>query len=333
MKTLTLAMLLMLAIVTATGIGSVWIAPTTVARILVDHFLGQGAGTAPSGADAIVWDLRLPRVLLGALVGGGLGLVGTGLQAATRNPLADPFLFGISSGAALGAVLVLLHTGAALGPLTLSLAAFVGALLSMAMVAGVARRQGFLAPDRLILGGVGVSFVLMAATNLLIFSGDQRGAASVLFWMLGGLGRAQWHLLAVPAIVLAIGFAWIFSRARQMNALLAGDETATTLGVEVGRLRLELFVAAALVTATMVALSGAIGFVGLMIPHVFRRLVGPDHRILLPAATLGGAVFLVVVDACARAMFAPEDLPVGIFTAAIGGSFFLWQMRCQRGPS
>ncbi|HEV2678431.1 MAG TPA: iron ABC transporter permease [Aliidongia sp.] len=333
MRGLPLALigLLVAVILVSTGIGPVWIPPATVARILADHLFGRPDPASATGAAAIVWELRLPRVLLGALVGGGLGLVGTSLQAATRNPLADPFLFGISSGAAFGAVLVMLHTGAALGPLTLSLAAFAGALLSMGVVAGIARRQGVLAPDRLILGGVGVSFVLMAATDLLIFAGDQRGAASVLFWMLGGLGRARWALLGMPAIVLAAGFAYLFGRARAMNALLAGDETAITLGVDVERLRLGLFIVSALVTAIMVALSGSIGFVGLMIPHIFRRLVGPDHRALLPAATLGGAIFLVAVDAGARTVLAPEDLPVGILTAALGGSFFLWQMRRGRG--
>jgi iron complex transport system permease protein len=322
--------LLLVTMLVATGIGPVWIAPAAVAQILADRVMGVPVPADLSPAAAIVSELRLPRVLLGAIVGAGLALVGGALQAATRNPLADPFLFGISSGAALGAVVVLLFAGLALGPLTLPLGAFLGALLSVALVAGVARRRGGAAPERLILAGVGVSFVLMAATELLIFLGDRRGGASVLFWILGGLGRARWELLWVPAIVLGGGFLFLLAQARQLNALLVGDETATTLGVDVVRLRLSLFLVSALVTGTMVALAGAIGFVGLMIPHVMRRLAGADHRRLLPAAALGGGVFLVAVDACARTILAPEDLPVGIVTAGIGGVFFLWQMRSDR---
>jgi iron complex transport system permease protein len=280
----------------ATGIGPVCIAPTAVAQILADRVTGAPVPAELAAAAAIVSELRLPRVLLGAIVGAGLALVGGTLQAVTRNPLADPLLFGISSGAALGAAVVLLFVGLPLGPLTLPLGAFLGALTSVALVAGVARH---------------------------------RGGASVLFWMLGGLGRARWELLSVPAMVLGTGFVFLFARARQLNAPLVGDETAATLGVDVVRLRLFLFLVSALVTGTMVALAGAIGFVGLMIPHIMRRLAGADHRRLLPAAALGGRSSSSSSMPVPARSWRPRICP-SIVTAGIGGAFFLWQLRCDR---
>ena len=324
---LVLAAVLIASMVLAVGIGPTWIAPSTVWHIVIDTVVGNVIPDKSIGDAAIIRHLRFPRVILAALVGAGLAVVGTTLQAVTRNSLADPYLFGISSGAALGAVTIMLYSGAILGPFSLPLAAFGGAILALALVIGTAHQRGALLSERLILSGVAVSFVLMAATNFLIFFGDRRGAAAAMFWMLGGLGAARWDLLAVPAIVLVLGLAFLLSQARRMNAVMIGDEIATTLGIEVSRFRFVLFVACALITGTMVAVSGAIGFVGLMIPHVFRHVVGADHRLLLPSAALGGAIFLVWVDVCARTVLAPEDLPIGIFTAAIGGAFFLWQMQ------
>ncbi len=326
-----LTVLLIASLVVAVGIGAVSIAPMTALRIVWHVFFPASLTPDWSPSDeAIIWQLRLPRVLLGAITGAGLAVVGASLQAATRNPLADPYLFGISAGAALGAVTVLLHTGAFLGPLTLPIAAFAGALLSVGLVTGVAGSQRRLSPDRLILSGVAVSFVLMAATNFLIFQGDRQGAASIIFWMLGSLGHARWGNLAIPAIVLAGGLFYLIAQARRIDALILGDESALTLGIDVAKFRLRLFLVAAVVTGTLVAVSGAIGFVGLMIPHILRLFVGSNNRTLLPACALGGAVFLVWIDVCARTVMAPEDLPIGIFTAAIGGAFFLWQMRRRR---
>lgn len=321
-----LAGLLVVSVGLAVCFGPVAIAPGRALAIMWSAVTSRTADW-PASEVAIVLELRLPRVLLGALVGASLAAVGCTLQTATRNPLADPYLFGISSGAALGVVAATLWIGAALGPPTVALAAFAGALGATALVTFIAGWQGRLSPERLILAGVAVSFVLMAATNFLVFSGDQRGAAGVLFWMLGGLGRARWGLLAVPLVVTVAGIGFLMARTRDLNALLAGDETAVTLGVGVTALRLQSFVVCALMTGTAVAVSGAIGFVGLMLPHLVRRLVGAEHRRLLPAAALAGASFLVWVDVCARTVLAPEDLPIGIFTAAIGGVFFLWQMR------
>lgn len=308
--------------------GSATIDARLVARILL-HAMAPDSVTPDwsAGVARIVLELRLPRVILGMLVGAGLATVGTMLQAVTRNPLADPYLFGVSAGASAGAVLVIVHTGEVLGSLTLPLAAFAGALLSLLGVMAVALGTGGLARDRLVLAGVAVSFVLMALTNFLIFLGDQRAAHSVVFWMLGGLGLARWGLLLPPAIIVLGGLLIFWLGAHWLDALLLGDEAAQSLGLEVARFRLLLFAAAALVTGTLVALAGSIGFVGLMVPHMARRLVGGRHAVLLPIAALLGALLVTSVDVAARVVLAPQELPIGILTGAAGGLFFIGLMR------
>ncbi len=276
------------------------------------------------GREAIVWDIRFPRALLAMMVGAGLAMVGASLQAVTRNPLADPHLLGISSGSAFGAILALLHTGLFLGLLTVPLLAFAGALGATAIVLAVSRIADATSADRLVLAGVAVSFIIMAAANVLIFLGDPRATHVVVFWMLGGLGLAQWAQLIYPLVVLAICAAWLMGRSGDLNAMTVGDETASTLGIPVARFRLAVFVAGALITGVMVAFSGIIGFVGLMVPHVARMLVGGDYRRVLPASALIGAVFLLWADIVARTVMAPEDLPIGIVTGLIGGVFFVW---------
>ena len=245
------------------------------------------------GREAIVWEIRFPRALLAMMVGAGLAMVGASLQAVTRNPLADPHLLGISSGGAFGAILALLHTGLFLGLLTVPLLAFGGALGATVIVLGVSRLADATSADRLVLAGVAVSFIIMSAANVLIFLGDPRATHVVVFWMLGGLGLAQWGQLIYPLVVLALCATWLMSRAGDLNAMTVGDETASTLGIAVARFRLAVFVAGALITGVMVAFSGIIGFVGLMVPHVARMLIGGDYRRVLPASALIGAVFLL----------------------------------------
>ncbi|NWE73870.1 iron ABC transporter permease, partial [Pseudomonas gingeri] len=248
-------------------------------------------------------------------------------QAVTRNPLADPHLLGVTSGATLGAVIVVLHVGEIIGLLTLPIAAFIGALGSMLAVLAIASRKGRLDSDRLLLCGVAVSFVMMAIANLLLFLGDHRASSAVLFWMLGGLGLARWELLPVPSVIVLLGLVLLLSMARSLNALMAGEQTAVTLGLNARNVRLRVFLIASLMTGVLVAISGSIGFVGLMVPHIARRLVGAEHRRLLPVSALLGSVFLVWVDVAARTLIAPEDLPIGVATAAIGGLFFIGLMR------
>jgi iron complex transport system permease protein len=325
---LVLALALGLSCAASLGFGA---APVPLPRVL--EILGQRlfdlqpAQAVSSAQDSIVWLIRAPRVVLGALVGAGLALVGTALQAVTRNPLADPHLLGVSSGAALGAVIVVLYLGEFIGLLSLPLAAFVGALVSMLLVLAIASRGGRLESDRLLLAGVAVSFVMMAASNLLLFLGDHHAASSVIFWMLGGLGLARWELLWLPALCLMLALLLLLGLARALNALMAGEHSAVSLGLEPRRVRLLVFVCASLLTGVLVSLSGAIGFVGLILPHVARILVGAEHRRLLPVSALLGALFLVWVDVAARTLLAPQDLPIGIATAAIGGVFFVLLLR------
>jgi len=320
--------LLALSSAVSLGFGAAQVPLERVLAILGQHLFGiTPAAPVSTGQDSIVWQLRAPRVLLGALVGAGLALVGTALQAVTRNPLADPHLLGVSSGAAFGAVLVVLYLGEFAGLLSLPLAAFVGALASMLLVLAIASRSGRLESDRLLLAGVAVSFVMMAASNLLLYLGNPHAASSVLFWMLGGLGLARWELLWLPAVCLLLALAVLLGLGRALNALMAGEQSAVSLGLEPRRVRLLVFVVASLLTGVLVSLSGAIGFVGLMLPHVARFLVGAEHRRLLPVAALLGALFLVWVDVAARTWLAPQDLPIGIVTAAIGGVFFVALLR------
>ncbi|WP_300725243.1 iron ABC transporter permease [Pseudomonas sp.] len=324
---LTLGALLLVSCVVSLGFGPARVPVDVVWHIVLYKLFGLGDVNWSAGQEHIVWLIRVPRMLLGALVGAGLALIGAVLQAVTRNPLADPHLLGVTSGATLGAVIVVLHVGEIIGLLTLPIAAFIGALLSMLLVLVIASRQGRLDSDRLLLCGVAVSFVMMAVANTLLFMGDHRASSAVLFWMLGGLGLARWELLAVPSAVVLLGLGLLLGMARPLNALMAGEQTAVTLGLNARNVRLKVFLIASLMTGVLVAISGSIGFVGLMIPHIARRLVGAEHRRLLPVSALLGSVFLVWVDVAARTLIAPEDLPIGVATAAIGGLFFIGLMR------
>ena len=318
---------LFLAILLAVSIGAVAVPLSTVWGIVANHAVpGLVTPDWTEGREAIVWDIRFPRALLAALVGAGLGLTGAVLQAVTRNPLADPHLLGISSGGAFGAIAALLHTGLFLGLLTVPLMAFAGALAATLMVLAAARLTGATSADRLVLAGVAISFIIMAGANVLIFLGDPKATHTVVFWMLGGLGLAQWSHLIYPAAVLLPAGLWLWSQSAALNAMSLGDETAASLGIPVARFRLSVFVAGALITGVMVAFSGLIGFVGLMMPHLVRLIAGGDNARVLPLSALFGAIFLVLADTLARVVMAPEDMPIGVVTGLIGGVFFLWLM-------
>ncbi|MCY4325728.1 MAG: iron ABC transporter permease [Betaproteobacteria bacterium] len=313
------------SLLVAICVGGVSVPLGTVWGVLINKvspgFIDQ---TWSVGREAIIWDIRFTRSLLAMMVGAGLAIVGASLQAVTRNPLADPHLLGISSGAAFGAILALLHTGLFLGLLTVPLLAFFGALIAVAIVLFVSQLADATSADRLVLAGVAVSFIVMAAANALIFLGDPRASHTVIFWMLGGLGLAEWEHLVYPLAILIIAGGWLMSRVAELNAMTVGDETAATLGIAVVKFRLIVFVVGALITGVMVAFSGIIGFVGLMVPHIVRLLVGGDYCRVLPAAALLGAIFMLWADIASRTLMAPEDMPIGIVTGLIGGLFFVW---------
>ncbi|MGF2375252.1 FecCD family ABC transporter permease [Klebsiella aerogenes] len=285
--------------------------------------LGQASAPVTEIVKTIVIDLRLPRVLLAALTGAGLAIVGLLLQTTTRNELADPFLFGLSSGASAGAVLVITRFGDVLGPLTLPGSAFVGGILSALAVMILFRVNQLRRAEQLIICGLAVSFLFSALTSYLVFSGDQRAAGSLLFWSLGGLGLARWDNLFIPLLSLALLSGFTLRRWRALDALLAGEQTACSLGVEVERLRSETFLCCALATALLVSITGIIGFVGLMVPYLARRAVGVRHRMAVPMCGLLGAILLTGGDILSRSLIANQELPIGIITAGLGGAFIV----------
>ncbi|MCO1655146.1 iron ABC transporter permease [Pseudonocardia sp. S2-4] len=315
-------------VVLSVSVGAVPIPPGDVLAVVAHHLLGTTAVPDPI-TDQIVWDIRLPRALLGVLVGGSLAVAGTALQAMVRNPLADPYVLGVSSGASLAAVAVLL-SGVAVGGAPVQIAAFLGALAALLAVSLLAGARGTLPPLRLVLAGVALSYALSGTTSYLIFaSDDPQAAQSVLFWLLGSLGPARWESLGVPAAALVLGCGWLLARAPALDAMVLGDEPAATLGFAAGRLRRELLVVSSLVTGVVVAVSGGIGFVGLMIPHLVRLLTGPTHARLLPLATVVGAGYLVAVDVVARTVNAPVEVPLGVVTSVLGAPVFLWLLRSR----
>ncbi|MFC5722624.1 FecCD family ABC transporter permease [Streptomyces gamaensis] len=323
---------LLLSVVCGAVLGSAGIGWASTLRYLWAGLTGGTIAPGEVSAYTIVWELRFPRALLAAAVGAGLSAIGVALQAMVRNALADPFVLGISSGAAIGANAVLLFGAlASLGVWALSAAAFSSALGAMALVYLAARTPQGLTPLRLVLTGSAMYYGFSAVTTLMVFFAERGEAArSAMMWLLGSLGGATWASLPVAAVAVAAGTGWLLWVAPGLDALAMGDETASALGVDPARLRRALFAVAAAVTGAVVAVSGAIGFVGLVVPHVTRMLVGAGHRRLLVIAPLLGAVLLVWVDIASRLLLAPVELPVGVVTAVVGVPCFVLLMR-RRG--
>ncbi len=325
-------LLVALAVTFAFGVsfGSEPVAFSDVVSVLGGRLgLSHGASLAP-GINEIVWDLRLPRVLLAALVGGGLAVIGVAMQALVRNPLAEPYILGVSAGASTGASLFYLGFLPPLisKALSMPLAAFAGALLAMTIVYMVARSGSTMHTGRLLLAGVAVSALLAAVTSFITYaSPDPHRVRAVLFWMLGSFSAARWDALVLPAIASIGGCLILIALARSLDALLLGDEPALGLGISVESTKKLLILITAFTTGTLVSVSGIIGFVGLIIPHAVRLVSGVTHRRLLPVSYLVGAVFLVWADLAARALIPHEELPVGILTAICGVPFFLVLLR------
>ncbi|MFE1625943.1 FecCD family ABC transporter permease [Brevibacillus reuszeri] len=322
---------LVLSITIAVTLGSVDIKPATVWKIALSQVPGIGQWIPvdwSKGEQTIIWDIRFPRVLLGAIVGAGLSVVGVAIQSLVRNSLADPYILGVSSGASVGATLVILFGAFSMfGQFALSLGAFAGALLSILLIFSLSRIGGQNSTVRLLMSGIAISAILSAITSLIIFSApNEHGIRSVLFWMSGSLAGGKWEYLTIPTLVVLICLLVLMAQYRSLNAMLMGEESAGTLGVNTVQFRKQLLMITALLTGVIVAISGAIGFVGLMMPHIVRVVVGSDHRRVLPVSALFGAIFLIWADSIARLAFAPEELPIGIITALCGGPFFIWLM-------
>lgn len=329
MWTIVLAAALVASITFAVTFGPANITPLEVWGSILHH-LGIGEPPLTALRDSIVWDLRLPRVLTAGAVGAGLALAGVVMQSITRNPLADPYLLGLSSGASLGAVAVLLLGSALLLPV----AAFLGAMVALAATLLLAGAFGRITPGRTVLAGIAVSALAGAITSLIIFwtvTGDSY--REILGWLLGSLAGARWPAVGIAATAILIAGIPIMMSGRVLDAFAFGDTSATTLGVNVPATRWIMLTAAALLTGAMVSVSGAIGFVGLILPHAVRLLVGPRHRLLLPLSALVGASFLIWADTAARSLFDPRELPVGIVTAIIGAPVFAALLARRRVSS
>ncbi|MEU7371006.1 iron chelate uptake ABC transporter family permease subunit [Streptomyces hygroscopicus] len=315
--------LLPLSALVAVGTGSADIPPLDVARTIGTH-LGAPWEPLPPLRDSIVWNLRLPRVLLAALVGAGLAVCGTVLQAVTRNPLADPYLLGVSAGASTGAVLVLVLGFGALG---LPVGAFTGAMAAFGCVLLLLGRS-LGSATKVVLSGVAASQLFSALTSLVVVrSGDAERTRAVTFWLLGSLASADWTSVSVCTATTTAGLLVCLLYARHLDALAFGRETASTLGFSPHRTEMLLYGTTAVVTGALVAASGAIGFVGLLVPHAARMLAGATHRVLLPSSALLGAVFLIWADTAARSLFGAQELPVGVLTALLGVPAFAALLR------
>lgn len=327
---LALSALLLLAIWLSLALGAVSLPLTDTALALL-HLLGLPvAGEGSQQAILIIEQIRLPRTLLGLCVGAVLALTGVAMQGLFRNPLADPGLVGVSGGAALGAALAIVG-GSQLGnlppawsPYVLSLSAFLGGLLVTALVYRLGRRDGQTQVATMLLAGVAMTALAGAGVGLFTYLADDATLRSLTFWNLGSLNGASYQRLW-PLLLVGVGVAcWLPRRAAALNALLLGESEARHLGFEVERLKRELVLCTALGVGAAVAAAGLIGFVGLVVPHLMRLLVGPDHRVLLPASLLAGASLLLLADLLARLLLAPAELPIGIVTALIGAPFFLY---------
>ncbi|MEV5674966.1 MULTISPECIES: FecCD family ABC transporter permease [unclassified Streptomyces] len=324
-----LVVLLVVSVVVSVSIGQVDVPVGESFRILLRELTGTGGPGDPMAVD-VIWSIRFPRVLLAAVVGAGLALCGTVMQATLQNPLADPFILGISSGASLGAAFAILvgfgaagTAGAAAG-LGVPFWAFAGALAAAGLVLVVGNAGSRASAVKLILAGTAVNALCGAASSALVyFANSAEGVRSVTFWTMGSLASAEWATLPAVSTVVLVVLVFFLFQSRVLNSLLMGDEAAVTLGIDPGLYRRIHLVLAAVVTGMLVATCGIIGFVGLIVPHVARSVIGPDHRGLLPVTVLFGALFLIWADVAARVVVPNAELPIGIVTSVLGAPLFL----------
>lgn len=331
-----LILLALLSIPLATGLGPVAVAPGTVARILLSRIPLIGSAVSPVWEpleENIVLGLRLPRVLLGLVVGASLAVCGVTMQALVRNNLADPFILGVSSGAAAFATLSMLFgVFSFLGTYSLPISAFLGSFITIVFVYTISRIRGRIHITQLLLSGVAISMIMDGLTSIIKLSAPNAlGLHNAEFWMSGSLAGAKWSYLKLPFAVLLICMVILMVNHRGLNLLLLGDESAGSLGVNVRQLQKLLILIASLMAGVTIAVSGTIGFVGLMVPHFTRLLIGGDHKKVLPLSALLGGILVVWVDVAARLLIAPEELPVGILTAVVGGPIFIWMLKKNTG--
>jgi len=325
----SLGLLFICVVLVSLMIGSVKVSSLRTISILLQSLLGmEGAGTETERT--ILLSLRLPRAILAGFVGAGLSVSGTTFQALLRNPLADPYILGVSSGAAVGAIIAIL-LGFSTFSFGLPLASFLGSFLTILAVFYFGRQDGKIHPNTLLLAGVIVSSFLSALIMFFISLSQKEELHTIIFWLMGDFSFSSGRAILIVSPYILSGVFLLYLRSRHLNLILSGEENAVQLGVDVERLKWVSYLSASLVTAASVSVCGLIGFVGLIIPHAVRLIFGPDHRLLIPASALIGASFLVASDTLARTLLAPTELPVGVVTAAFGGPFFMYLLRTRKG--
>lgn len=325
---LILALILLMVTLISVMVGSVRVKPQRSLLILINSALGI-KGEESETERTIILSLRFPRTMLAGLVGAGLSVSGAILQALLRNPLADPYILGVSSGAATGAIIAIMM---GLGALSfgLPLASFLGALLTVSVVFYFGRQDGKIHPNTLLLAGVIIGSFLSALIMFFLSISQKEELHTIIFWLMGDFSFSNTRAILIILPYILFGVLFLYYQSRKLNLLLSGEESALQLGVNVARLRLTSYLLASLITAASVSVCGLIGFVGLIIPHSIRLVFGPDHRLLIPACALVGASFLIASDTFARTLLAPAELPVGVITAAFGGPFFVYLLRTRK---
>ncbi len=300
--------------------------------IFLKKIILQEGDPVPVSKEVILFQIRLPRLLLAAMVGGTLAMVGVALQALLKNPLADPFVIGVSSGTALGAVLsILLGFSVSFWGFTATpLFGFLGGLATLIFLYRLSQIHGKILVQTLLLAGVILNAMISAIIMFITYMVDSNKVFGSVYWLMGNLSSIEMKSLGGVFIYLMVGMALILGMARGFNLLALGEEAATSLGLEAEWVKKKTFFATALLIGAVVSVSGLISFVGIMVPHVLRILIGPDHRLLLPASVLGGGIFLMVADTIARSIISPTEIPVGVITALCGGPFFLYLLRRGR---
>jgi iron complex transport system permease protein len=329
---LALLILLFASFIYSISFGAVSLDKREIFYIILEKIAGLSPPVAITETTReIVLNIRLPRVFLAAMVGASLSVAGATFQGLFRNPLADPYIIGVSSGAALGATFAIV-SGLSMGIAgfgAVPIMAFAGGLATIMLVYQLSRQGGFVPVMTLLLAGIAVSAFLTALVSLFIYFAGER-LHQIVFWMMGGLGGARWSYVRVMLPYVLAGFGIIYFFARELNALLLGEDTALYLGIDAEKLKKIFLAAASLLVSAAVSTSGIIGFIGLVVPHMVRLVAGPDHRFLLPASALTGAILLIGADTLARTVIAPTELPVGIITALLGAPFFLYLLRRRK---
>ena len=323
-----LGIVLILVIFLSAAMGSVKVKALRSIMILFQTLLGL-KGTGTETEKAIIVSLRFPRALLAGLVGAGLSVSGAIFQALLRNPLADPYILGVSSGAAVGAIVAILM-GLSTLSLGLPFASFIGAFLTILVVFYFGRQDGRIHPNTLLLAGVITSSFLSALIMFFISISQREELHTIIFWLMGDFSFSNYQAIGVIFPYILLAFLVLFSHARHFNLILSGEESALQLGVDVEKLKLISYLCASLITAASVSVCGLIGFVGLIVPHSVRLVFGPDHRLLIPSSALVGASFLIASDTLGRTLLAPVELPVGVITAAFGAPFFIYLLRTRK---